>query len=512
MCARTKQPARKKVPTGPLKTITKPTDDIETKFPDRLKFLTNMGFDERQAQAALEKTDYDVQKAAKLLKSGQMKLKKPKKEENIEDDEDDTEEAEPMGQGLTETIGERADADKIPTGSLSAGIADTVPFPKPNSETSPKETDPEEREPKEKKNAKKKKQFCIVEGFSDSDTPENDDFVLESPINPPPFENVVIEISSTSEEDVTDTAEQDKEREKEALIKKGIIKLTEDETNRLLELYGVSTEQIPYLTKPQKRDIIINYYQQDKKNGKYQETTIPTEESEEEEEHNELAFDSDPIYNKVVKDRLDWLDEHPGQKLGKRFWDKLTVDERIAVYIRKEKFVASFAGFAGMWLTPKYIERCYTEGLNRPQNKRSKERALKRMVKQQEYDAQKKVDEGEITENYYEIDPKKRPFITKDYKAIVTFAPEVLPLEALPPESLEKVKGFKKLSDFERVVLLQKMKDKRDGTNITADIIKETNVECNPDALFENFQKGKNFRTYKEIPHEIFGARGKGKE
>ena len=253
----------------------------------------------------------------------------------------------------------------------------------------------------------------------------------------------------------------------------------------------------------------MNYYQQDKKNGKYQET----EESEEEEdEHNELAFDSDPIYNKVVKDRLDWLDEHPGQKLGKRFWDKLTVDERIAVYIRKEKFVASFASFAGMWLTPKYIERCYTEGLNHPQYKRSKERALKRIVKQQEYDAQKKVDDGEITQNYYEIDPKKRPFITKDYKAIVTFAPEVLPLEALPPESLEKVKGFKKLSDFERVVLLQKMKDKRDGTNITADIIKETNVECDPEALFEKFQKGKNFKTYKQTPHEIFGARGKGKE
>ena len=54
----------KKVPTGPLKTITKRTDDIVTKYPDRLKFLTNMGFDERQAQAALEKTDYDVEYAA----------------------------------------------------------------------------------------------------------------------------------------------------------------------------------------------------------------------------------------------------------------------------------------------------------------------------------------------------------------------------------------------------------------------------------------------------------------
>ena len=507
MCARTNQPPRRKFPIGPLKTITKRTDDIVTKYPDRLKFLTNMGFDDRQAQAALEKTDYNVEEAAKLLKSA------TKSEDDISDEVEDEDEDEPKGQDQTETIGERVDADKIPTGSLSAGIADNVPFPKPNSETSPKETDPEEQQTKEKKKAKKK-QFCIVEGFSDSDTPENDNFVLESPINPPPFDNnEVIEIGSASEEDVTDTAEQDKEREKEALIKKGIIKLTEDETNRLLQLYGVSTEQIPYLNQAQKRDIIINYYQQDKKNGKYQETTIPTEESEEEEEeHNELAFDSDPIYNKVVKDRLDWLDEHPSQKLGKRFWDKLTVDERIAVYIRKEKFVASFAGFAGMWLTPKYIERCYTEGLNRPQNKRSKERALKRMVKQQEYDAQKKINDGEITQNYYEIDPKKHPFITKDYKAIVTFAPEVLPLEALPPESLEKVKGFKKLSDFERVVLLQKMKDKRDGTNITADIIKETNVECDPEALFEKFQKGKNFKTYKEIPHEIFGARGKGKE
>ena len=488
MCARTKQPPRRKFPTGPLKTIMKRTDDIETEFPDRLKFLTNMGFDERQAQAALEKTDYDVEEAAKLLKSRQMKLKKPKKEEDVEDDEvedEEEDEDEPKGQRQKETIGERVDADKVPTGSLSAGIADKVPVPKPNSETSPKGTDPEEQQ-----------------------------FVLESPINPPSFDKYdVIEIGSTSEEDVTDTAEQDKEREKEALIKKGIIKLTEDETNRLLQLYGVSTEQIPYLDQAQKLNIIMNYYQQDKKNGKYQEITIPTEESEEEEEeHNELAFDSDPIYNKVVKDRLDWLDEHPGQKLGKRFWDKLTVDERIAVYIRKEKFVASFAGFAGTWLTPKYIERCYTEGLNRPQNKRSKERALKRMVKQQEYDAQKKVDDGEITQNYYEIDPKNLPFITKDYKAIVTFAPEVLPLEALPPESLEKVKGFKKLSDFERVVLLQKMKDKRDGTNITADIIKETNVECDPEALFEKFQKGKNFKTYKQTPHEIFGARGKGKE
>ena len=355
MCARTKQPPRRKFPTGPLKTIMKRTDDIETEFPDRLKFLTNMGFDERQAQAALEKTDYDVEEAAKLLKSRQMKLKKPKKEEDVEDDEvedEEEDEDEPKGQRQKETIGERVDADKVPTGSLSAGIADKVPVPKPNSETSP---------------------------------------------------------------NVTDTAEQDKEREKEALINKGIIKLTEDETNRLLQLYGVSTEQIPYLDQAQKLNIIMNYYQQDKKNGKYQET----EESEEEEdEHNELAFDSDPIYNKVVKDRLDWLDEHPGQKLGKRFWDKLTVDERIAVYIRKEKFVASFASFAGMWLTPKYIERCYTEGLNRPQNKRSKERALKRMVKQQEYDAQKKVDDGEITQNYYEIDPKNLPFITKDYKLL----------------------------------------------------------------------------------------------
>ena len=483
MCARTKQPPRGKFPIGPLKTITKRTDDIVTKYPDRLKFLTDMGFDDRQAQAALEKTDYNVEEAAKLLKSEHTKLNKPKSEDDINDEVED--EDEPKGQEQMETFGEQADADQVPAASLSAGNADQVPILKPNSETSPKGTDPEEQQ-----------------------------FVLESPINPPSFDKYdVIEIGSTSEEDVTDTAEQDKEREKEALINKGIIKLTEDETNRLLQLYGVSTEQIPYLDQAQKLNIIMNYYQQDKKNGKYQEITIPTEESEEEEEeHNELAFDSDPIYNKVVKDRLDWLDEHPGQKLGKRFWDKLTVDERIAVYIRKEKFVASFASFAGMWLTPKYIERCYTEGLNRPQNKRSKERALKRIVKQQEYDAQKKVDDGEITQNYYEIDPKKRPFITKDYKAIVTFAPEVLPLEALPPESLEKVKGFKKLSDFERVVLLQKMKDKRDGTNITADIIKETNVECDPEALFEKFQKGKNFKTYKQTPHEIFGARGKGKE
>ena len=146
MCARTKQPPRRKFPTGPLKTIMKRTDDIETEFPDRLKFLTNMGFDERQAQAALEKTDYDVEEAAKLLKSRQMKLKKPKKEEDVEDDEvegEEEDEDEPKGRGQTETIGERVDADKVPTDSLSAGIADKVPVPKPNSETSPKVTDPE---------------------------------------------------------------------------------------------------------------------------------------------------------------------------------------------------------------------------------------------------------------------------------------------------------------------------------------------------------------------------------
>ena len=506
MCARTKQPARLQKPTTPFTTITKRNDDIKTQFPDRLQFLTNMGFDERQAQAALEKTNYDVEQAATLLKSGQMTLNKPKSEEDeIDDEENDNEDddAQPKGQGQTETDGERADADKIPTASLSAGIADKVPVPKPNLKLSSKETDPKEQQ--------KKKPICIVEGFSDSDTPANDDFVLESPINPQPFDNnEVIEISSTTEEEAYNT-EQDKESEKEALIKKGIIKLTEDETNRLLQLYDVSTEQIPYLTKAQKREILISYYQQDKKNGMYQDITIDTKETEEE-EHDELNYDSDPIYNKVVKDRLDWLDEHPGQKLGKRFWDKLTVDERIAVYIRREKFVASFANVAGIWLTPRYIERCYTEGLNRPQNKRSKERALKRMVKQQECDAQKKIDAGVITENYYEIDPNKSPYITKDFKAIVTFAPEVLPLEALPPESLEKVKGFKKLSDFERVVLLQKMKDKRDGTDITTDIINDADVECDPDALFDKFQKGKNFGTYKQIPREIYGARSKGKE
>ena len=157
MCARTKQPPRGKFPIGPLKTITKRTDDIVTKYPDRLKFLTDMGFDDRQAQAALEKTDYNVEEAAKLLKSEHTKLNKPKSEDDINDEVED--EDEPKGQEQMETFGEQADADQVPAASLSAGNADQVPIPKPNSETSPKGTDPEEQQ-----------------------------FVLESPINPPSFD------------------------------------------------------------------------------------------------------------------------------------------------------------------------------------------------------------------------------------------------------------------------------------------------------------------------------------
>ena len=223
MCARTKQPPRKKVPTGPLKTITKNRDDIVTKYPDRLKFLTDMGFDDKQAQAALEKTNYNVEEAAKLLMTGIPKMKKPKSED-ISDDEDNDDKKD-----QTETFEEQITADSYPSNSLSAGHANGCSSPKPNLESSPKETDLEK--PKEesterrytglfrdlsddfidygegKKESTKYNHKCIVEGYSDSDSETTKTQTINEEVNE--------EVQDAHEEETTINQSSDDEEEKE---------------------------------------------------------------------------------------------------------------------------------------------------------------------------------------------------------------------------------------------------------------------------------------------------------
>ena len=505
MCTRIKQPPRQKKPTTPFTTITKRNDDIETQFPDRLDYLKNMGFDERQAQAALEKTNYDVEEATKLLKSGIPKMKKPKSED-ISDDEDSEDEKD-----KTETIEEQNTADSHPSNSLSAGQADGCPSPKPNLESSPKETDLEEpkNENKEegytglfrdlsddfidygegKKETSTYKHKCIVEGYSDSDSETTENQTKE-------------EVQDVQEEETPNIPSDDEEieAEKQQLLMNGIAALAEKEAERLLQLYGVPNQVIVSLRKAQKYTMVMERYKEETKKKNEQ---IPIEIEDDDE--------TDSIYMKVIDDREEWLQDNPGKQLGKRFWEKLTVDERIAVYLRRFDFVARFSNRAEKWLTPEWIEERFKKGLNDEQNKRSKIRAYASLLAHCDDDSEKKADDGDITHTYYEIDPKTAPYITDDLDAIVKFAEEKLPLEAIPPQSLEKIRGFKNLSDFERIVLLQKIKDVRDGTNFAADIIQNTDIECDPDALFEKFKKGRNIIKYKAKPREIYGARSKGK-
>ena len=57
------------VPNSPNTAYARKLSGIyDAKFPDRLEYLKNMGFEEKFAFVALEKTNYDVQEAVKILR------------------------------------------------------------------------------------------------------------------------------------------------------------------------------------------------------------------------------------------------------------------------------------------------------------------------------------------------------------------------------------------------------------------------------------------------------------
>lgn len=348
-----------------------------------------------------------------------------------------------------------------------------------------------------KKESTKYNHKCIVEGYSDSDSETTKTQTINEEVNE--------EVQDAHEEETTinqsSDDEEEKEHEKQQLLKNGIAALEEREAERLLQLYGVPNMVIVSLTKGQKYTMVMERYKEETKKKNEQ---VPIEIEDDDE--------TDAIYLKVIDDREEWLQDNPGKRLGKRFWEKLTVDERIAVYLRRFDFVARFSNRAEKWLTPEWIEERFKKGLNDEQNKRSKTRAYASLLAHCDDDSEKKAGDGDITHTFYEIDPKTAPYITDDFDVIVKFAEEKLPVEAIPPQSIERIKGFKNLNDFERIVLLQKIKDVRDGTNFAADTIQNTDIECDPEALFKKFKKGRNIIKYKQTPREIFGARGKGKE
>jgi hypothetical protein len=231
----------------------------------------------------------------------------------------------------------------------------------------------------------------------------------------------------------------------------------------------------------------------------------PEAEAEEEDEKDDCAAD----YADIVARFQSYFDEHPNAQLGQRFWtDQLNPEERKIVMKNKEDFVHRFRARA-QYLTTEWLEDRYQKRSETTINHRQQLRLSNKLRDSLAQLAENKIEEGIIKREFDRISPKasERPRITTDLKAIVYWDKQIVPLESIPPETLQHLIGFDNLSQFERELLMQTLIDKRDGTRTVEAILKSEGIEYDTEKLFKKFKDGGNMKGYNIKARTVYGAR-----
>ena len=244
----------------------------------------------------------------------------------------------------------------------------------------------------------------------------------------------------------------------------------------------------------------------------------PVEAGQEEHPLDEMEDDytcenDNPHYNIAVIKIGSYLRDNPEAELGQGFWYRLNVDERIAVFQKRQYFVDAFRDRASIksdgspFLTPEWIANKYTKALYVGGDYRARRRLAEKIKKQMERKSSTMVKKHKITKAFYRLHPTKQSYITTDLNIMTYYDRELVPLESFPSESLGHLEGFQNLTDVERHVLFQAIYDKRDGTNKAKEFVTEEGVDINVDDLYDTFWRSGHVHSYKPRKGIVLGAR-----
>jgi hypothetical protein len=174
----------------------------------------------------------------------------------------------------------------------------------------------------------------------------------------------------------------------------------------------------------------------------------------------------------------------------------------------KEDFVHQFKARA-RYLTVAWLEERYQKRGVSVINYRQQQRLSAKLRVSLTQLAENKIEEGIIKREFDRISPKasERPRITTDLKAIVYWDKQIVPLESIPPQTLQHLIGFDNLSQFERELLMQTLIDKRDGTHTVEAILESEGIEYDTEKLFKKFKDGGNMKGYNIKARTVYGAR-----
>ena len=239
---------------------------------------------------------------------------------------------------------------------------------------------------------------------------------------------------------------------------------------------------------------------------------LDNEEDEEEEQKPEqvdISIVSLPEeYQKIIHDRDQYLNENPGKIIGKNFWYRLTIEEKECVYRFKKHFCA-YLNAKGSNLKEEYINTMYKFQLKENFEYRKTKRALAKMKNKIEENAQKLVIDKDITEEFYQIITKgpNRPKITSDYKVIVHFTKQLLPLEAVPQDTLGSIEGFEEYDEFGRNLLMNLLIDKRDAVSTVNTILNDEGLKINTEDILDEFARSGHLHGYRIKGGTVLGVR-----
>ena len=223
-------------------------------------------------------------------------------------------------------------------------------------------------------------------------------------------------------------------------------------------------------------------------------------------ENDELKMEYERIYFEVSQRLDDILKIKSEAKIGKKFWKKLTVEERRSVYYHKDEFVKDYqAKSNNEFITNEWLEKHYKKYLYESQLDRKRYKVAAKIKRRMVKKAEEKIAEKKLTSGFYGV--VGQPMITEDNKLKIQYSEEYVDLEAAPPPCLEIIKGFEKLEDYQRVLLYQKIIDLRDGTDIVSEILQEYELDEDVDKLYQNFKKGRNICKHKIQEGEVYGFR-----
>ena len=184
-----------------------------------------------------------------------------------------------------------------------------------------------------------------------------------------------------------------------------------------------------------------------------------------------------PHYEIAVSKIQRYLNSKPQAVLGPLFWNRLTPDERIAIYQDKAEFVELFLDSASInqkgekFLIEEWIETKYRKGLYIENDYGAKHHLAYKVKKEMRKMSSAKAKSKKIAQNY------------------------------------ERLEGFKNLQDVERQILFLALFDKRDGTNKAHEFIQDEGIDINVDDLLDRFWRSGHVHSYKQRLGTVFGVR-----